>query len=641
MAPGHFLFKLLRIGAGRRTDLTPWRSGLIITARKPAPAEPGLRSLCDLSDEIIMLIMEYLQDISPGSVVVLASVSSFLYSKARYVQHRHVTISLKLSRAKNEIGFLRYLSSNGLLPAIRTLRFDLVDRPEKGYQFPLPLYDLIDRMTGLRDLYWEVFPYPVPVSLFEKLKQRTPVRLHTVITAYNPQSRALKLDHINILTGSPNLYSLRVSVDYVTAEESLQTLRPLKGLLQTCPNLRKLSLDVHRPRFSCLSYDPAAEYCGLGLSGGERLPPLEALDIVEYPWGRDRSSGFPYGVIGYPGKDEVEEDYWARHCDWSHLRRLAEPKGSLAHRIAQQLTALDEVNFGWGFHSPAIYEHDKRAMIHFFQTIPSMLDSIVVPNFESLSTAPIVRHGSRLRNLELTCRLPCLWSREGIVSNQDLMELRDGLPQLQQLTIYIATSGNDWPYDSLEILSGFPRLHSAKLFFSLPAPKSKDDTPTPPYLTMASADSLFRYMREHSTADPPSLQRLHLCSNALDNDFRLAGVGSDPYLVEANSTSFICETSHGDSRQTEVIVACTKLSEELNEKMRRIVREGETPSPQRWARSTSRLRSRGRYQNHSSRSCGQPIRVHSLTGVIKHGLSPLICMVDIGNENGVHVSIGS
>jgi hypothetical protein len=582
MAPGRSLFKVLRIGAGR-----PWRSAFTITARKPKPADPGRQSLCDLSDEIIMLITEHLQDISPGSVVVLASVSSFLYSKARYVQHRHVTISLKLSKAKNEIGFLRYLSSNGLLPAIRTLRFiELADTEEKGYQFPTPLYGLIDQMTGLRDIHLDAFCYPVPASVLENLKQRTRVRLHVSVTTFSEQTAAVVAREFTNLTGSPNLYSLRVDVQYVPAKECLETIRPLKGLLLSCPNLRKLSLDIYRQREGCLRWEPCAEYCGLGLSGDERLPPFEEVVLLEYPWGRDGSSGFPWGVKGYPGKkDEVEEDYWACHCDWSRLRRLVEPKGSLAHRIAQQLTALDEVDLCSGYKFPVIYKHDERAMIHFFETIPSMLDSITVPNFASLSTTPIIRHGSRLRNLELICPVPCpVWSREGIAGNQDLMELRDGLPQLQQLTIHIATSGNDWPYDSLDILAGFPRLQSAKLFFSLPIPQSKDDAPTPPYLTMASAESLFRYIREHSTAEPPSLQRLHLCSNPLGNDYRLAGVANDPHLIEANSTSFICEISHDDSRRTEVMVACTKLSEELNEKMRRIVREGETPSPAEMAK---------------------------------------------------------
>lgn len=184
-----------------------------------------------------------------------------------------------------------------------------------------------------------------------------------------------------------------------------------------------------------------------------------------------------------------------------------------------------------------------------------------------------------------------MFHTEGIAGNKDLMELRDGLPQLQHLTIHIrtVTSGSDWPYDALDIMAGFPRLQSAKLFFSLPTPKSADDVPPPPYLAMASAESLFLYVREHSTADPPPLQRLHLCANPLGNDFRLAGVTNDGDLIRANSASFVCEIRHDDSRRAEVVVACTKLSEELNEKMRRIVRDGEKPSPAEMAKVDFRV----------------------------------------------------
>lgn len=572
MAPGRSLFKVLGVGAGR-----PWRSASAITARKPKPADPGRRSLCDLPDEIIMLIIQHVQDISPGTVVALASTSSLIYTKARYVQHQHVTISLKLSKAKNEIAFLKYLSSNGLLPAIRSLRFvELDDTEQKGYQFPTPLYGLIDQMTGLLDIHLDALCYPVPASLLENLKRRTRVRLHFSVIAGNEYSAAIVAREFTNLTGSPNLYSLRADIQYVPAEECIQTTRPLKQLLLSCPNLRKLSLDIYRQREGCLRYEPCAEYCGLGLVGDERLPPFEELVLLEYPWGRDGSSRFPWGVKGYPGKkDEVEEEYWASHCDWSHLRRLVEPKGSLAHRIAQQLTALQEVDLCSAYHFPTIYKHDERAMIHFLETIPSMLDSITVPNFASLSTTPIIRHGSRLRSLELVCPLPyCsgpLYSRwtEGIAGIQALTELRDGLPRLEHLSIHLAADGNDWSYPTLDIVAGFPRLRSVTFNTALAVPPSDVDAPAPPHVTAASAESLLRYMRERSTTEPPSLQRLHLVSDDGGHD----RYGASP--TRANATGIVCQASHDDRDWT---VTCTKLSEALNEKLRRVVRDGEAPS---------------------------------------------------------------
>jgi hypothetical protein len=548
--------------------------------------------LYDLSDEIIMLVIEHLQDISSESVVTLASVSSFLYGKARYVQYRRVTISLELSRTKNEIAFLKYLSSNGLLPAIRTLQFiEPTDTEVKGYGFPTPLYGLIDQMAGLRDIHLDAFWYPVPASVLEYLKQLPRVRLHISVTTYHVRTAAVVARVLTCLTGSPNLYSLRVDAQYVPAKECLETMRPLKRLLLSCPNLRKLSLDIYRQREGCLRFEPCAEYCGLGLVGDERLPPLQELVLLEYPWGRDGSSGFPWGVRGYPGKKgEVEEDYWAEHGDWSRLRRLVEPKGSLAHRIAHQLTALDEVELCSGYRFPTIYKHDERAMIHFLETVPSMLESITVPNFASLKPAPIIRHGSRLRSLELVCPVPGCPGRpdyqwtEGIAtcsSRGDLIELRDGLPRLEHLAIHIAADGSDWPYSMLDILAGFPRLRSAKLYIALAVPQSEVDAPAPPHVTTASAESLLRYMREHSNAEPPSLQRLHLCSDHGSDVDGGRGGGSGGWVVSANATEIVCEVTHDNDREgrTGVTVACPKLSEALNEKLRLVVRGEETPSP--------------------------------------------------------------
>ena len=312
-----------------------------------------------------------MRDISPGSVVALASVSSFLYHKARYVQHRHVIINLGRSKVENEISFLRYLSSNGFLPAVRTLQFLKVDATETiTYQFPTTLSGLIDQMTGLRDIHLGAYCHLVPASVLDYLKQLTRVRLHVYVRAFCKATADVVGRELTLLAGCPNLYSLRVNVKYVTAKQCVVTIRLLKGLLLSCHNLRKLSLDIYMKR-DCLSWEPCAEYGGLGLSGDERLPPLEELVLLEYPWGRGGRSGFPWGIKEYPGKkDEVEEDYWASHGDWSRLRRLVEPKGSLAHRIAPQLTALDEVDLCSGYQFPVIYKQNERAMIHFLETIP-------------------------------------------------------------------------------------------------------------------------------------------------------------------------------------------------------------------------------------------------------------------------------
>jgi hypothetical protein len=318
-----------------------------------------------------------------------------------------------------------------------------------------------------------------------------------------------------------------------------------------------------------------AEYCGLGLSDGEQLPPLEELDLVEYPWGNRQqrtlrgSSGWGDGVIRYPGKG-AEEDYWAHHFDWSRLRRLAAQDASLAHRITQKLTSLNEVSFRPDFRFRMVYPQEELPMTRFLEDVPTTLDSITIPNLTPLSTTTIIRHGSRLRKLELL-RGPTHNGQPtaSIASSEDLTRLREGLPQLQELAIDVVNNRDDWPYDKLDILASFPRLRSVILSFEFAKPQSEVEAPARPYLTMASAESLFGYMREHSTAEPPSLQHLHLCSD---------GPSSDSWWGEPNSTSFVCELGCDAGGQREVTVTCPKLNKELNEKMRRVVRGVETPS---------------------------------------------------------------
>ncbi|KAJ9161702.1 hypothetical protein NKR19_g2019 [Coniochaeta hoffmannii] len=62
-------------------------------------------------------------------------------------------------------------------------------------------------------------------------------------------------------------------------------MQRLQELPLSCPSLRRLSLDIHVPRGGCVMEELTAQYCGLGLSNGEKLPALQELEIVEYPWG--------------------------------------------------------------------------------------------------------------------------------------------------------------------------------------------------------------------------------------------------------------------------------------------------------------------------------------------------------------------
>jgi hypothetical protein len=550
--------------------------------------------LTQLSDELILLIINHLYDVSPESVAALALVSSCFYSKARYVQHREESIDL--GRIEQEVRYLNYLAAAALLPAIRTMRFNYhVGWPpeEESEHFPTLLNELMNKMTGLRDVYWDChktwYPSPmspVPISLVQNVKQRPGVRLHSAVVQYCFRTDTTRaLPQISNLAGSPNLYSLRAEVEHAeetATQETQLTMRRLKELLLACPNLRKLSLDIHNPRLGCPMYGLTNHYCGLGLSNGEKLPALQELEIVDYPWGHHSSINgwWSNGTIGYPEKG-FEEDYWAQHCDWSRLRRLTLPNSLLARKITQKLTALEEVSFRHLKRFQNMNGTDERDTVQFLQDLPTALESISVPNLPTLGTGPLIRHGPRLRRLELLRSdhpHNDKW-KESAVTCEDLVRLRDGLPYLEELALDIAKDGDDWPYKSLEILASFPRLRNLKLTIGLASPEGRDEAPATPYLTMASAETLFRYIREHSSSSKhPSLQRLHVSS--------LGEVYGNPHWAKHNSTSFIVRKSAGGGDggggggggPDKVTVSCTKLREELNEKMRRVIRGEAVPT---------------------------------------------------------------
>ncbi|KAB5560301.1 hypothetical protein GE09DRAFT_86810 [Coniochaeta sp. 2T2.1] len=574
------LLKLLRIGRTNGRDLTPasWHFPLVLPQRKAERQDPNRRSLTDLSDEILLLIIDHLQDVSPKSVINLAMVSSRFHGKARYVQHRDESIDVQ--KAANEIRYLEYMASTGLLPAVRTVRFKNLWRHEPSMSQDLAsLCRLLDQMTGLRDVLWGdvdvnylvIVQYPIPGSLLQSLKLRPQVQLHAAVTSWSLTTRASLLN-ISILTSSPNLRSLRVDVDYVQSFECLETVRPLKGLLLSCPNLRKLSLDIHLPQDGCIYHELTRDYCGLGFSKGERPPALEDLEIVAYPWGH-HSSNWGYGSVGYPEKG-TEQDYWAEHFDWSRLRRLVLPDASLAQKISQKLTSLKEIGFLPDMHPRPIPVYDRQAAASFLREVAPTLESITVPQrFMRHSMTPILRHGLSLRKLALIRRSGRDHWEDHAISNEHLFRLRDGLPHLEELVVSVANNAHNhehWAYDTLDILAGFQSLRWLKLSLELAIPEGKVDTPAPPYLTMSSADSLFRYLREHSRGEPPSLQRLEVSTGEASL--------CDLWL-DANSTSFIvCKVPGDAGKEGSVKVTCTKLGEERNQRMRSIIRQEEQPS---------------------------------------------------------------
>jgi len=206
--------------------------------------------------------------------------------------------------------------------------------------------------------------------------------------------------------------------------------------------------------------------------------------------------------------------------------------------------------------------------------VSSTLESITLPRSFMLSMTPIILHGPGLRKLALTRRIHSqdAW-RDGKISTEDLIRLRDGLPHLEELTVSVAKIAHDgekWPYYTLDILAGFRKLRWLNLSMELAIPEDKFDTPEPPYLTMSSAESLFCYLREHSEGECFSLQRLEVSSGESDSSLWL----------DANSTSFIvCKLPCEGNQEGRIEVTCTKLGVEQNQRMRHIISGHEKPLP--------------------------------------------------------------
>lgn len=152
---------------------------------------------------------------------------------------------------------------------------------------------------------------------------------------------------------------------------------------------------------------------------------------------------------------------------------------------------------------------NTEGLTQFLNQVPTTLESIIIPKLACVGIATISRHGPALRRLDVHQREGHHWSKE-VVSNEDLIQLRDGVPNLEELSIDIGRHQDNWPpHDTLDIIAGFPRLTSLTLWFELGG--GRRDTSVKPFITAASASELFRYLRQQQ---PACLQRLHVHSGA-------------------------------------------------------------------------------------------------------------------------------
>ncbi|KAK0615106.1 hypothetical protein B0T17DRAFT_377567 [Bombardia bombarda] len=216
---------------------------------------------------------------------------------------------------------------------------------------------MIAGMTGLLGMHWK--GKRLPDQALRALEQSCPqARLH-VHTVGNHQGRAI----LPALTGDLNLFSISFEAKFLLGGGVCYqwNFQNLKRVLLTCVNLRRLSLNVRGFHEGVKCHIPLEDYIPLGLINGERPPPLEELEILDYPFGSEWDGKYyRIATIGYPLRGN-EEDYWAETFDWSQLRRLRESDFvRLSPKLAPELTAPTEVEFDGSLSRRSLWDREDE-----------------------------------------------------------------------------------------------------------------------------------------------------------------------------------------------------------------------------------------------------------------------------------------
>ncbi|KAN0089653.1 hypothetical protein V8E51_019913 [Hyaloscypha variabilis] len=548
-----------------------------ITSRRPVPLDPSRPSLAQLPDDVVLLVLTFVEE---SDLRTIASLSSLLYEHARHVQHH--TMYIDLDKHRKAQGLLDILACNLLLPAVRVLEVrDSNDRKinqegrEEG-ELLSRLTNMLPRMTGLRDLHWQIprpsmhdsswpMSAPIPRAFLNHIPMST--RLHTSVAALD-EPHDLARAFLVQLVDNQNLFSLSVEIAFIDELLCRTTTRILKQVLLSCPRLARLPLLSIGPPFR--RGDPwdgpgmVAPYCGLGFSGGERPPALEELCMTYYPWGVEPTPGRALPVLyslGYPEKNS-EVWYWAEMFDWSKLRRMSYIPSILALEIAPKLTALEEFDYTEKF----ALCWSERELTTFLEQIPTGLEVLSVPRWSNASNNPnpITRHGTSLRNLKIHHKEP--WMVDSLMTYADLTTLCNGLPRLAELALDIRRdeTKHSWPYSTLDIIAMFPNLRSVKLWFEL---RDERFAPPMPYVTVSETHHLFAYLRERNK----KIQHLDLCSGA-PNGWSWDG---EPSWATQNSIHLVCEVSiqNGDAADGFARVTCPNFSTDMNLELGRLAKK--------------------------------------------------------------------
>jgi hypothetical protein len=506
------------------------------------------------------MIIDVLYNDSPASADELACTSSFYYHLTRYRQYREVCVAI--STTTNEVAFqnrLVVVEKEGLLPAIRRVRVRIgaIDKQK----CTTTMIEFIGKMMTLADLEWRYaknikMSTCVPNQLISLLQSRPQVRLHAGVSppsVLHPRSEHDLEYNLYRLEGLKNLSSFQVRFTYRKSKICDFISPCVKHMLMSCPNLRKLTIDIKRRAWA---HDRLSEhYAGFGFMDGERLPALEELNLVNYKFGHAEDGELPWPwerCIGYPGSGD-EIIYWAETFDWSILRRLHLHQVTLTKELAPKLVSLQEVS---------VYGYEAQ---RFFQSLPVGLSTIRVGDIFMIGLEALVRHGRCLKTLDLQSHYYHCYNPPQYISSSWLLIIQQECPHIRDLAIDVGRDG-EWPYERLDILAGFPQLQNLTIRLDSGRPNGRPNKIRQPYVTYSAVCHLFSYLLSQRSSAMKPLRQLTI-NTGLFHDW------DTPTLREWArdiAITFSCRVSGaggGDNSNGSLNVRCQHLSDEENQQL--------------------------------------------------------------------------
>ena len=498
--------------------------------------------------------------LSAADIKSVRLANSNLAHTAKYGLHRKIKVELPRDDFSQVQARFSTLQTEGLLPSVR--RFEVSGLHNRAPEYPLQINGdkyiklicwCLPQMSGLKEFVLHGLDIPAEVLTVLQTRPEVGLAIHAVgLATYS--SFMEKPKQLFALKHNQQLHSLEVRHIYVTAEECLAVTKPLREILLTCPNIRKLKLDIGMPTKQRIRPIPT-EYHGMGFRNGERLPPLKDLEIVNYPFGFSRDDAL-HNFEDYPEK--IDEDlYWIQTFDWSRLRQLRAPMCRFMIKIMPMLCSLKRLCFT----APEV-------VLPRSAELPVSVESIEIDSVYCITRESFIKLGSSLQRLRIhhtkqRTGQPC-WNVSAILDSR-LRELRHHCPDISSFALDIARDG-EWPYKTLDTLASFPRLRTLELWFELGV--KVPENPVKPYVTFAAVARHFKYLYDRNLR----LRKLIVHSGAPAEVNWIGLSVRDSFWPKQNTATFECQLAAVEDKASQGIFAsCTNLASHDNCMLRRML----------------------------------------------------------------------